>query len=149
MVKRIIYPPIWLVFGLVAIFTLNEFSIGPRFTNTGAQIVGGIVIFLGLGLLLLAGGLFRRAGTDLVPFKNVSALVTTGVYRMTRNPMYLGMATVLLGTAITVGTAAAVIVPLVFMVIIQFRFILPEEEMLRGIFPEDFPEYCERVRRWI
>ncbi|MFK8048707.1 MAG: isoprenylcysteine carboxylmethyltransferase family protein [Halioglobus sp.] len=149
MVKRIIYPPIWLVFGLVAIFTLNEFSVGPRFTGTAGQIVGGIVIFLGLGLLLLAGGLFRRAGTDLVPFKNVSALVTTGVYRMTRNPMYLGMATVLLGTAITVGIAAAIIVPIAFMVIIQFRFILPEEEMLRGIFPEDFPAYCERVRRWI
>ncbi len=149
MVKRIIFPPIWLVFGLVAIFALNEWSVGPRFTSTEAQIVGGIVIFLGLALLLLAGGLFKRAGTDLVPFKNVSALVTTGVYRMTRNPMYLGMATLLLGTAITVGIAVAIIVPIVFMLIIQFRFILPEEEMLRGIFPDDFPEYCTRVRRWI
>ncbi|MFT4825585.1 MAG: protein-S-isoprenylcysteine O-methyltransferase Ste14 [Halioglobus sp.] len=149
MVKRIIYPPIWLVFGFVAIFALNEMSFGPRFTGTAGQIVGGIIIFLGLGLLLLAGTLFKRAGTDLVPFKNVSSLVTTGVYRMTRNPMYLGMATVLLGTAITVGIAAAIVVPIVFMVIIQFRFIAPEEAMLRGIFPEDFPEYCTRVRRWI
>lgn len=149
MVKRIIYPPIWLVIGFVAIFALNEASVGPRFTSTAGQIVGGIVIFLGLCLLLLAGTLFKRAGTDLVPFQNVSALVTTGVYRMTRNPMYLGMATVLLGTAITVGIAAAIVVPIVFMVIIQFRFILPEETMLRGIFPEDFSEYCTRVRRWI
>lgn len=149
MVRRIIYPPIWLVFGLVAIFALNEFSVGPSFTGTAAQVVGGVVIFLGLGLLLLAGGLFKRAGTDLVPFKNVSALVTTGVYRMTRNPMYLGMAAVLLGTAITVGNAAALIVPMLFMVIIQSRFILPEEEMLRGLFPVDFPDYCRRVRRWI
>ena len=149
MVKRIIFPPIWLVFGLVAIFALSEWSVGPSFTSTETQVVGGIVIFLGLALLLLAGGLFERAGTDLVPFKNVSALVTTGVYRMTRNPMYLGMATVLLGTVITVGIAAAIIVPIAFMLIIQFRFILPEEEMLRGIFPDDFPHYCIRVRRWI
>lgn len=149
MVKRIIFPPIWLVFGLVAIFALSEWSVGPSFTSTETQVVGGIVIFLGLALLLLAGGLFERAGTDLVPFKNVSALVTTGVYRMTRNPMYLGMATVLLGTVITVGIAAAIIVPIAFMLIIQFRFILPEEEMLRGIFPDDFPDYCIRVRRWI
>jgi len=149
MVKRIIYPPIWLVFGFVAIFSLNELSIGPRFTSFESQLIGGIIIFFGLMLLLLAGGLFKRAGTDLVPFKNVSALVTTGVYRMTRNPMYLGMATVLLGTAITVGLAVAIVVPIAFMVIIQFRFILPEENMLRDIFPTEFPEYCQRVRRWL
>ncbi|MEH6584067.1 MAG: isoprenylcysteine carboxylmethyltransferase family protein [Halioglobus sp.] len=149
MVKRVMYPPVWLVLGLVSIFALNEFLPGQRFTGTAAQVVGGIIIFLGLLLLLIAGGMFKQAGTDLVPFKNVSALVTTGIYRYTRNPMYLGMAAVLLGTAITVGALTALAVPAVFMVIIQFRFILPEEEMLRGLFPEDFPAYCGRVRRWI
>ena len=149
MVKRVIYPPIWLVFGLVAIFTLNTFLPGLRFTGIAGQLLGGFIIFLGLGLLLIAGGLFKRAGTDLIPFKNVSALVTTGIYRYTRNPMYLGMTAVLLGTAITVGAFSALLIPAIFMLIIQFRFILPEEEMLRGIFPEEFPAYCSRVRRWI
>ncbi len=149
MVKRIIYPPIWLVFGLIAIFALNELMPGARFTSSPAQIVGGIIIFVGLVLLLLAGGLFKKAGTDLVPFKNVSALVTTGIYRYTRNPMYLGMAAILLGCAITVGAALSLLVAPVFMVIIELRFIRPEEEMLRGLFPEDFPGYCTRVRRWL
>jgi protein-S-isoprenylcysteine O-methyltransferase Ste14 len=149
MVKRVIYPPIWLVFGLVTIFALNELLPGVRFTSGASQWVGGVIIFIGLGLLLLAGGLFKKAGTDMVPFKNVSSLVTTGIYRYTRNPMYLGMAAVLLGTSITVGALTALAVPAVFMIIILFRFILPEEEMLRGIFPQDFPEYCTRVRRWI
>lgn len=149
MVKRIIYPPIWLVFGLVAIFALNELLPGFRFTSSVSQILGGVIIFLGLLLLLLAGGLFKRAGTDLIPFKNVSALVTTGIYRLTRNPMYLGMTAILLGCAITVGAATALAVTPVFMVIIQVRFIAAEEEMLRGIFPEDFPAYCTRVRRWL
>ncbi|MBE9538661.1 MAG: isoprenylcysteine carboxylmethyltransferase family protein [Proteobacteria bacterium] len=149
MVKRIIYPPIWLVFGLVAIFALNELMPGFRFTSSAFQMLGSVIIFLGLLLLLLAGGLFKRAGTDLIPFKNVSALVTTGIYRLTRNPMYLGMAAILLGCTITVGAVTALAVTPVFMVIIQLRFIRPEEEMLRGIFPEDFPAYCTRVRRWL
>ena len=149
MVKRVIYPPIWLVFGLVVIFALNELMPGMRFTSSAFQILGGVVIFLGLLLLLLAGGLFKRAGTDLVPFKNVSALVTTGIYRLTRNPMYLGMTAILLGCALTVGAALALLVPPVFMVIIELRFIRPEEAMLRELFPEDFPQYCARVRRWL
>jgi protein-S-isoprenylcysteine O-methyltransferase Ste14 len=149
MVKRIIYPPIWLVFGLISIFALNELMPGTRFTSSLGQIVGGIIIFVGLVLLLLAGGLFKRAGTDLVPFKNVSALVTTGIYRYTRNPMYLGMAAILLGCGITVGAALSLLVAPVFMVIIELRFIRPEEEMLRGLFPQEFPRYCTRVRRWL
>lgn len=149
MVKRIIYPPIWLVLGLISIFALNELMPGVRFTSTWGQIVGGLIIFVGLVLLLLAGGLFKQAGTDLIPFKNVSALVTTGIYRYTRNPMYLGMAAILLGCGLTVGAALSLLVTPVFMVIIELRFIRPEEEMLRGLFPDDFPPYCARVRRWL
>ena len=149
MVKRIIYPPIWLVFGVCAIFAFNEFYPGARFTGLASQLIGGAIIVAGLLLLVNAGGLFAKAGTDLVPFKNVTTLVTDGVYRYTRNPMYLGMTLVLLGTAVTVGAALALLVPVVFMVIIEFRFIRPEEAMLRELFPEEFDEYCARVRRWL
>ena len=149
MVKRIIYPPIWLVFGLITIFALNELMPGIRFTGIWGQAVGGLIILVGLVLLLLAGDLFKRAGTDLVPFKNVSALVTSGIYRYTRNPMYVGMTAILLGCGITVGAALSLLVAPVFMVIIELRFIRPEEEMLRGLFPDDFPGYCASVRRWL
>ena len=149
MVKRIIFPPVWLVFGLIAIFSLNELYPLVRFTGLAAQIVGGILIVIGLLLLVNASGLFVKAGTDLIPFRNVSSLVTTGVYRYTRNPMYLGMAAVLLGTALTVGVVSALAVPVVFAIIIEVRYIRPEEQMLRGLFPGEFPAYCERVRRWL
>jgi protein-S-isoprenylcysteine O-methyltransferase Ste14 len=147
--KRIVYPPMWLVIGIVAIFALNEFLPGPRFTGTASQVLGGVLLVAGLALLILAGGLFKRAGTDMIPFRNVTALVTTGVYAWTRNPMYLGMALVLLGTAVTVGATTALVVPPVFMAIIELRYIRPEEAMLRQLFPDDFPAYCQRVRRWI
>ena len=149
MVKRVIYPPIWLAFGLIAVFAVNEFFPGPRFTSLAGQVAGGVLILIGLVLLVNAGGLFKRAGTDLIPFRNVSALVTEGVYRFTRNPMYLGMVAVLLGCAVTVGASMALVVPLVFAVIVEARFIRPEEAMLRELFPEEYAAYCERVRRWI
>ena len=149
MVKRVIYPPVWLLLGLIAIFALNELYPLSRFTGLPAQLLGGAIIVVGLVLLVVANGLFVRAGTDLIPFRNVSTLVTGGVYRYTRNPMYLGMVAVLLGCAITVGAASALLVPLVFAVIIQARFIVPEEQMLRSAFPEQYPAYCQRVRRWM
>lgn len=149
MVKRIIYPPIWLAFGLITVFVLNEYYPGPRFTSLAGQVAGGVFIVIGLLLLVVSNSSFLRAGTDAIPFRNVTALVTTGVYRFTRNPMYLGMAAVLLGCAVTVGSSLALLVPLVFAIIVEWRFIRPEEDMLRGLFPEDFPAYCARVRRWL
>lgn len=148
-VKRYIYPPMWLAFGIVAQFVCNEYFPGSRFTSVQGQVAGSVVLLLGLVLLVLAGGLFKQADTDMVPFKDVSALVTSGIYRFSRNPMYLGMALILLGCAIIVGVANALVVPVVFMVIIHYRFILPEEQLLRQLFPETFPVYCSQVRRWI
>jgi len=149
MVKRIIYPPVWLLLGLISIFALNELYPMIRFTSLIFQVLGGVVIVVGLLLLVMANGLFVRAGTDVIPFRKVSTLVTTGIYRFTRNPMYLGMAAVLLGCALTVGVVPALLVPLAFVVIVQARFIRPEEQMLRELFPQEFPAYCQRVRRWL
>ncbi len=149
MVKRIIYPPVWLLLGLIAVFMLNELYPLARFTSLAAQIIGGLLIVAGLLLLVLANGLFVRAGTDVIPFRNVTRLVTSGVYRYTRNPMYLGMFAVLLGCAVTIGAASALLVPLLFAAIVEARFIRSEEQMLHGLFPQEFPDYCARVRRWL
>lgn len=148
-VKRIIYPPMWLVFGIVAIFACNEYLPGMRFTSSLGHWLGGGLLLAGLTLLVIAGGRFKRAGTDMVPFREVSALVTDGVYRWTRNPMYLGMTLILFATAVTVGAATALLVPPLFMLIIQWRYILPEESLLEARFGEDYRAYRQRVRRWL
>ncbi|PLW81153.1 protein-S-isoprenylcysteine methyltransferase [Kineobactrum sediminis] len=149
MVKRVIYPPMWLVFGVVAIFAFNEFYPGPRYTSLTSQLLGGVLLVFGLAMLVFAGGKFRRAGNDMVPFRNVSTLVTTGVYGFTRNPMYLGMVAILLGIAVTVGALTALIVVPLFMLVIQWRYIYPEEELLQRQFPEEFSAYRRQVRRWL
>ncbi len=147
--RRIVYPPVWLVIGLVVIFVVDQYFPIQRFTSTPAQGLGSVAIVAGLLLLVLAGGLFKKADTELIPFREVRALVTDGVYRFTRNPMYLGMALILLGTACTTGTVAGLLVVPVFMAVIELRFVRPEEEMLRGIFGDEFDTYCNRVRRWL
>lgn len=149
MVKRIIYPPIWLLLGLIMIFVCNTNFPGMRFTSLAAQVLGAVLIVAGLCLLVFANGRFTRAGTGVIPFRNVSALVTDGIYQYTRNPMYLGMFAILLGSAITVGASTALLIAPIFAVIIEWRFIRPEETMLQGLFPDAYPAYCARVRRWI
>lgn len=148
-VRRKIYPPIWLLFGLVVIFCCNEFFPGPRFTSIAGQIAGGVFIVAGLLLLVTANGLFNAAGTNVIPFREVTALVTTGVYRISRNPMYLGMLSVLIGVAVTVGATTALLVPPIFAAIVQLRFIQGEEQMLREAYPQEYAAYCKKVRRWV
>ena len=147
--KRKIYPPAWLVIGLIVIFICDRYVPVLRFTSLPFQIGGSLAIMIGLALLVFAGGLFKQADTDLIPFRDVRALVTTGVYRFTRNPMYLGMALILLGVACTTGTLGGLLVVPVFMVIIELRFIRPEEVMLHGLFGQEFEAYRARVRRWL
>jgi len=147
--RRIIYPPVWLVIGVVVIFALDEFLPGPRFAGAVAQLTGGALLVAGLALLVVAGGLFTRADTGLIPFRDTRALVTHGLYRYSRNPMYVAMALVLLGVAVTVGASLALLVPAAFLVIIDRRFIRAEERQLEALFGDEYRAYCQRVRRWL
>ena len=93
----------------------------------------------------------RRAKTTLNPFKpaTTSSLVTSGVYRFTRNPMYLGLALVLLARAVFLSSAWSLLGPLVFILYITRFQIMPEERALSGIFGAVYSEYQTKVRRWL
>jgi protein-S-isoprenylcysteine O-methyltransferase Ste14 len=112
-------------------------------------IAGSLLIALGFGIMIRAWWLFRKFETEICPTAKTTSFITGDIYSLTRNPMYLGMAAILLGCGITVGAALSLLVAPLFMVIIELRFIRPEEEMLRGLFPQEFPRYCTRVRRWL
>ena len=107
-------------------------------------------VLIGLGGVLGAWGviLFRRARTGVVPFSEATVLVRSGPYRFTRNPMYLGMAGVLAGTAIWLGSITPWLVLPAFIRIIGERFIAPEEAMLESVFGTPYVEYKSAVRRW-
>jgi protein-S-isoprenylcysteine O-methyltransferase Ste14 len=111
--------------------------------------------WLGAGLIAAAAGLiacalrtFHARGTTPVPHETPSALAAEGPYRFTRNPMYLGLATALVGVALIVGSAAALAGPAVFVVAIDRAFIAREERVLEGLFGQAYLDYKARVRRW-
>jgi protein-S-isoprenylcysteine O-methyltransferase Ste14 len=110
---------------------------------------GAVLIALAAALGFWAVILFRRARTGVVPFSEATALVIAGPYRFTRNPMYLGMAGILLGTAVWLGSLTPWLVLPAFMRIIAERFITPEEAMLERAFGRRYVEYCRAVRRWL
>jgi len=109
--------------------------------------------FVLAGLLIAAAGVFEfhRAHTTVNPLKPdaASALVADGVYRLTRNPMYLGFTFMLLGLAIALSNLpAALAVPAYVAYMNRFQ-ILPEERALRALFGAEFEAYAAGVRRWL
>jgi protein-S-isoprenylcysteine O-methyltransferase Ste14 len=111
---------------------------------------GGLVFLLGGILLVLwAVLLFGQAGTTIKPFQESSALVVRGPYRLTRNPMYVGMVVGLVGIAVLLGSLSpSIIIPL-FVALIDLRFIRFEEARLERTFGADYVAYKTRVRRWL
>ena len=110
-------------------------------------------LFAGIGFSCDLAGLysFRKAHTTINPLapKKSSVLVTRGIYRFTRNPMYLGLAFLLLAWSCYWASSAVLIDLPLFMVYITLFQIKPEERVLLEKFPDQFPAYCQKVRRWI
>ncbi|MCU0761252.1 MAG: isoprenylcysteine carboxylmethyltransferase family protein [Steroidobacteraceae bacterium] len=115
------------------------------------RVVAVALVLAGLAIDVVGVLSFRRARTTINPLKpaNSSALVTSGIYGLTRNPMYLGMATLLLGWAAWLGTPWALAGVALFVAWITRFQIVPEERVLARLFGADFEAYRARVRRWI
>ncbi|MFN3835149.1 MAG: methyltransferase family protein [Glycocaulis sp.] len=117
-----------------------------------AQAPLGLLI-AALGVTFAAAGLlaFRKARTTVSPIDPgaASALVVTGIYNRTRNPMYLGMALILLGWTVILGHPAGLAATALFILYIDVFQIRPEERALQALFGEAFTRYCARVRRWL
>ncbi len=121
------------------------FPPGLRYASVGILVAAGVAFDV-LGLLA-----FRRARTTVNPLRpeRASSLVTGGIYRITRNPMYVGMGLWLLAWAAYLSALLPFAGPAVFVLYITRFQIQPEERVLNGIFGEDYAVYCARVRRWL
>jgi protein-S-isoprenylcysteine O-methyltransferase Ste14 len=109
------------------------------------------VLVIGQGISISGIVAFRRAKTTLNPLKpgNASALVTSGIYRFTRNPMYLGLLLTLLGWLAFIASPPALVFLFLYVVYINRFQIEPEERILSSLFGEDYEAYKTRVRRWV
>lgn len=146
--SRRIIPPVWFAFALAAMVALHRFAPLGRFIELPLAWAGLAPLIGGLLMAANAAGAFRRAGTPVLPFTPSTALVTDGFYRWTRNPMYLGLALMLAGVAVLLGSWSTLLPIAVFAAIIQGNFILGEERFLEEIFGERYLAYKRSVRRW-
>ena len=142
--KWIDLPPVWLVGALVVAWSWRW-----------PEAWGG-VLWPGLALLVVAGVLmgaailsFMRARTTVVPRRDPSALVTGGVFRLSRNPIYLADLLVLAGFSLIWGSLPGLVLLPLLGGVLQARFIKGEEARLTEAYGDEFTAYCSATRRWL
>jgi protein-S-isoprenylcysteine O-methyltransferase Ste14 len=125
----------------------SRFDMSAVFRNTAVLVIAVVGFAFALSGLLA----IRRARTTTSPIKPEAAtsLVASGVYRFTRNPMYLGLGFVLLAWAVFLSSAWAFLGPIAFVLYINRFQIAPEERVLSKLFGSTFAEYQSKVRRWL
>jgi len=104
---------------------------------------------VGLVLMIAGARLFLKAGTNIRPDRPASRLMTSGIYRFTRNPMYLGMTILYAGLALAFDSLIAFLLLPIVLTIMQTQVIAREERYLEARFGDDFRSYREWVRRWL
>jgi protein-S-isoprenylcysteine O-methyltransferase Ste14 len=141
-------PPIWALSGLGLSWILARWLPIWSFSQLIPGWLGWLAMAAGLGLILWSALWFRRKKTTIEPHNTPTTLIVEGPYRLTRNPIYLGMAVILAGFSVWTGAISAFVSVAVFVAIVSRRFILPEEDALRQAFGSKAQAYLEATRRW-
>lgn len=142
-------PPTYLVITMVVMLGLH-LSVPVTISITyPSNLLGSIPLVTGVALNLMADRALKIYKTTVKPFQVSTALVTTGVYRISRHPMYLGMVLILIGGALLMGSLSPFLAVVMFAALMEFIFVRAEERMLEQEFGERWRAYKQRVRRWI
>lgn len=144
-------PVLLLLLGIVLWLSRTDGSIPSDFSSDGVGTLGGLLMLCGVMLNLAPKRGFRLLGTTVNPMRpqRSTRLVTGGLYRYSRNPMYLGQVLVLVGWGAflhNMWVIAAVAFQLAWLTVLQIR---PEERALQRCFGDAYQAYCMRVRRWL
>ena len=144
------FPPplVALIFGFLINYTKNIF---PKIEIKNEIIFGSFMIISGLIIILSAIILFKKYQTTITPLNpsNATKLITDGIYKFSRNPMYLGLLLVLVGISIILNLTGGFFFTLLFILYINLFQIIPEENAMVDLFKDEFLEYKKNVRRWI
>ncbi|HER27122.1 MAG TPA: isoprenylcysteine carboxylmethyltransferase family protein, partial [Rhodospirillales bacterium] len=112
-------------------------------------LLGGAIAVTGLALTIYSALGHRKIGSNVEPWKPTTAIISSGVYGYTRNPIYLGMAAFQTGLAIAGDSLGALVTLALSVMIIQSYVIAREERYLEAKFGSEYTDYKARVRRWI
>ncbi len=144
-------PALQLLFFSSLMFVVKTQAPFVNFTHGSLPIIAILLTASGLTLIIAGGALFRTHNTTVNPLKpdNASKLVVAGIYRYTRNPMYLGFLLILSAWCIYLGNLLNILFVPCFIYTLSILNIRAEEHALSNKFGEYYSEYCARVRRWI
>lgn len=143
------YPLLLMLFLLGLSFVV--WGVAPVSFGVGIEriFLGGGLLAAGAILIVAAAGLFRRRDTTLDPTKAPNQLVVDGLYRWSRNPMYLGMLWILMGAALALDSVLSLLFPAIFFVWMNGNIIPREEQRVEAVFGEAYLRYKQQTRRWI
>ncbi|MET4575392.1 methyltransferase family protein [Ottowia thiooxydans] len=145
-------PPPIVMMALALLMWLTPAAAGLVQIPYPARVLGAVVLLcVGQGISIAGMVALRRAKTTVNPIKasSASSLVIRGVYRYTRNPMYVGMLLTLLAWAVYLANPLAVLWVVVYVLYITRFQIIPEERLLASLFGAEYEAYTGSVRRWV
>ena len=144
------FPPplVALTFGFLINYTKNIF---PKIEIKNEIIFGSFMIITGLVIILSAIILFKKYQTTITPLNpsNATKLITDGIYKFSRNPMYLGLLLMLLGISIILNLTGGIFLIPLFILYLNLFQVIPEENAMVDLFKNEFLDYKKNVRRWI
>ncbi|WP_050602803.1 isoprenylcysteine carboxylmethyltransferase family protein [Ruegeria sp. 6PALISEP08] len=143
-------PPVWLIaFAVAAWMQAKYLSFGLSLESGFTDLLSGALIGGGILMAVLAVVEFRRHQTTVIPHETPSSMVQSGIYKRSRNPIYVGDVLILAGLVLRFDAVLSLVLVPVFVWVLERRFILPEENRLRRTFRADFARYERKTRRWI
>jgi len=144
-----ILPPILFLLCVFVMVVLHHVLPILRFSLIHLSVVGMVLVMVGLSIAITENRHFAKVGTNIMTFDDPDILVTDGLFKISRNPMYLGFSIALGGFALISGTLSAVVVAVGFVVWTNHHYIPFEENVMRNKFGQAYEAYCAKVRRWI
>lgn len=147
--ERRLLPPTLFILCIASSIALHAFFPIGEIVRPPYKLLGFVVAMFGVWILYSAHRMFVHLQTNVHTFRAPSSLVVDGPFRFTRNPMYLGFLTILLGTAVALGTLLAFPPVGVFFCLANFWYIPFEEAACLDSFGADYERYCKGVRRWL
>ena len=141
-------PPVYFFLTIILMVLLHYFLPVYSLLNPPVSYIGLVPLVAGFAIAVWSANLFKKAETPIKPFEESTILVKDGMYRVTRNPMYLGMVLALLGIALLLGSLSPFLLVPLFAWFIHSQFVVHEEVMLETLFGEEYLHFKAMVRRW-
>jgi protein-S-isoprenylcysteine O-methyltransferase Ste14 len=148
-INPMVHPPIIALMFIVIAYFLGRFAPLPFVAPMILRNIGLLMTFIGFLLGIGAFVEFRRARTTVDPHGSAKQLVTSGIYRLTRNPIYLGFLLMVIGLPLNSGLYWGVVMAPFYILTMNRLVIEREETYLEGKFKDVFTSYKSRVRRWL